>query len=405
MSGLKTIISKELARVLKDKKMVFSMFILPVILVIGIMGLVFFLVNNMEKDVAEHTSVVYVQSAPQDFKAMLDSAENTDVHYIDAQENTDDILEQIREGDVDLLVEFPENFEQAVEDWEKNEIPQVKTFYNPSKDYSSEARNTYVSTYIEAYRQSIAVIRFGSYDAVTVFSVDTDNSEMVVQDDERAMGEMLGSFVPYFITMLIFAGAMGLGVDSIAGEKERGTIASLLLTPVKRVNIVLGKIIALSILSIISALTYIVGLVLALVVGINVMGEADTIKSMAFSLSSTQAIQLIVLIMGVVLLYVALIGLMSVLSKDNKEAQTYVMPLYLLVIVAGMMTMFSSGDTSTTSYMIPIFNTSVAFRGIFTQSITVSQYIISLAITYGCAAIVIHATAKAFKSERLMFNA
>ena len=81
---------------------------------------------------------------------------------------------------------------------------------------------------------------------------------MVVQDDQKASGKALGMMLPYFITILLFAGAMGIGTDMIAGEKERGTMASLLVTPVKRKSIVLGKVFALMTISGISSVIYIV---------------------------------------------------------------------------------------------------------------------------------------------------
>ena len=81
-------------------------------------------------------------------------------------------------------------------------------------------------------------------DGLTVFTVNSDNPDMVIQDEEKAGGKVLGMMLPYFVTILLFAGAMGIGTDMVAGEKERGTMASLLVSPIKRSSIVLGKVFA-----------------------------------------------------------------------------------------------------------------------------------------------------------------
>lgn len=71
MNGFRTIMGKEFARVFKDKKLIFSMFILPVIIMAGIFLLMFGLISNMKADIDKHISEVYVQDAPQDLRILL----------------------------------------------------------------------------------------------------------------------------------------------------------------------------------------------------------------------------------------------------------------------------------------------------------------------------------------------
>lgn len=404
MKGFKTVVGKELSRVLKDKKMIFSMFILPIILVVGIMGLIGFLVDNMTSDIEKHVSKVYVVNSPEDFSALVSTVEGAEVTYLDAEDSLEDIKQGIMNGDVDALIEFPTDFEEQIKSTDVA-IPQVKTFYNPSEDYSAVARENFVNM-LEAYRQKLLADKFGSVEATIIFTVDTDNEESVIQDDEKAMGKILGMMVPYFITMLIFASAMGLGIDSIAGEKERGTLASLLMTPVKRVEIVMGKVVALAILSVLSALVYVVSMLIAAGVGLNTLIGDEMSSQLAFSFTPVQVIQLIVLIIGVVLMYVSIIGLVAVLAKNIKEAQSYISPVYIVVLVAGMITMYTTDtEVSIVNYLIPLFGASNAFKGIFTQTITAGEFLAATLVTYGVAMGLIVLTAKAFKSEKIMFNA
>lgn len=403
MKGFGTIVSKELARVLKDKKMIFSMFILPIILVAGIMGLVTVLVSSFESDVEKHISSVCIVNAPEEFYNVIDATEEFDLKSISA-DKMESVKQDIMDGEVDLLVEFPKDFISQIKNENEILVPQVKTYYNPSEDYSATARNNML-IYLESYRQQLLGEKFGTVEYTMIFTVDSDNAEMEIQDDEKAFGKMLGMLVPYFITMLIFASAMGLGIDSIAGEKERGTLASLLLTPVKRNRIVLGKVISLAILSVMSALVYVLAMLLVAGVGLGSLAEGSEAANLAFSFTPVQVVQLIILIVGVVLMYVSIIGLVAVLSKNIKEAQSFISPVYIVVLVAGMITMYTSDEASFGSYLIPLFGSSTAFKGIFTRTITMPEFLGAALVTYGVAAILIGITTKAFKSEKIMFNA
>lgn len=119
--------------------------------------------------------------------------------------------------------------------------PQVKTYYNPSEDYSRAAYDTISNGVLESYRQLLLSDRVEDMEGLTVFTVNSDNPEMVIQDEEKASGKVLGMMLPYFVTILLFAGAMGIGTDMVAGEKERGTMASLLVSRSREAPLYLEK--------------------------------------------------------------------------------------------------------------------------------------------------------------------
>ena len=408
MKGLRAILGKELDRVLKDKKMIFSMFILPLILVVGLVGLIGVLIANIAEDVEENVPLVYVIDAPDAFKEMLKETEDFEIEYfssVDMDESSmDEYKSMLKEGDLDLIVEYPKDFEEQIYNKDEVMLPQVKTYYNPSEDYSSAARGNFLVN-IEQYRMALVAEKFGSIEYTMIFTVDSDNPDLEVQDDSKAFGKMLGMMVPYFITMMIFASAMGLGVDSIAGEKERGTIASLLLSPVNRVEIVLAKVVSLGILSIMSALVYILSIAGMGVLGIGALAGDEMMGGMSISFSAVQIIELIVLVIGLVILYVSIISFVAVLAKDTKQASSYISPVYIVVLVVGMINMYKMGEPTMAEYAIPIYGASVAFKGILMGSATLPQFMLTILGTYGMGAIIIWLTTKAFKSEKIMFNA
>ena len=403
--GFKVILSKELKRVFGDKKMVFSLFILPIILIAGIYGMMFFLVDKQKSSINEHVSEVFVQNMPDNFSELMSKHTECNINVIPADESADTYKDKLLDGTYDLVVVFPENFYENFKNADATSaLPDIKTFYNPSEDNSGEARTRFTETYLEEYKQLLLNERFGSLNYAMVFSVDADNPDMIVQDDGKATGKILGTIIPYLITILIFGGAMGLGVDTIAGEKERGTIANLLISPIKRVDIIMGKIAALAIVSVLSAGVYVISFIGSAVVLSKKSGMGEMFSRLSLNFTSLQIVQFVVLLLGLVLLYVGIIGFVSLMAKNIKEAQSFIMPVYIIVMFAGMITMYS-GDVTSGSYMIPVYNTSAAFKGIFERTITMNQYLTSTIITYAFAGVMVCLMAKAMNSEKIMLNA
>lgn len=403
--GFKVILSKELKRVFGDKKMVFSLFILPIILIAGIYGMMFFLVDKQKSSINEHVSEVFVQNMPDNFSELMSKHTECNINVIPAGESADTYKDKLLDGTYDLVVVFPENFYENFKNADATStLPDIKTFYNPSEDNSGEARTRFTETYLEEYKQLLLNERFGSLNYAMVFSVDADNPDMIVQDDGKATGKILGTIIPYLITILIFGGAMGLGVDTIAGEKERGTIANLLISPIKRVDIIMGKIAALAIVSVLSAGVYVISFIGSAVVLSKKSGMGEMFSRLSLNFTSLQIVQFVVLLLGLVLLYVGIIGFVSLMAKNIKEAQSFIMPVYIIVMFAGMITMYS-GDVTSGSYMIPVYNTSVAFKGIFERTITMNQYLTSTIITYAFAGVMVWLMARAMNSEKIMLNA
>lgn len=403
MGGMKEIFKKEMARVFKDKKMLFSVFLLPVIIMIGIMTLVGNLASGMQDKIEQHVPVVYIQNEAESFQTFLDQGETKyKISYIENESDRKSAERKILQGDADLMIEFPEGFDEMMASYQSGDpVPQIKTYYNPSEDYSQAAYNEISNSVLESYRQTLLAERVGNLDQIAVFTVNSDNKDMVIQDDDKASGKALGMMLPYFITILLFAGAMGIGTDMIAGEKERGTMASLLVSPVKRSSIVLGKVFSLMAISGISSVIY-VG---AMAACMPMMAKAMTGQSasgMSLNFTGAQIGMLGVLLVALAFLYSTIIALISVFAKTTKEANSYIMPAYMLVLVIGLMTMFQTGETSAAGYYIPLYNTSLVLKGILSQEVTMMQYGVTLGMTLVLGAVLTGIIVKAFESEKVM---
>lgn len=322
--------------------------------------------------------------------------EKMDLRTMDDEQK---VTEEIRDGSADLWIAFPQDFLEQIEVYKTgDEIPQIKVYYNPSEEYSQAAYEGVAGGCLEVYRQALLSERVGDMQSLTVFTVNSDNPDMVIQDEQKAGGKALGMMLPYFVTILLFAGAMGLGTDMVAGEKERGTMASMLVAPIKRSSIVLGKVFALMIISGISSVVYV-----AVMVGfLPQMTGAYGSEGLGLSLEVGQVLMMAFLLIAIAFLYSGIIVLISVFAKDTKEASSYIMPVYMLILILGIATMFTTQNIENWYYAVPVFNTALALQGILTGDVSVMQYAVTLAETLILGMILITVIAKAFESEKVM---
>lgn len=403
MNGMNQIFKKEMARVFKDKKMVFSVFLLPVLIMVLIMSIVNGMVDNMMKDIEKHNPIVYVQNEPQSFQEFLKMGKfKYEIKEIQGEKDRSKAEKEILEGEADLIIEFPENLDEQLAAYkEGDKIPQIKTYYNPSEDFSSAAYEEISVGVLENYRQTLLSMRVGNLENIMVFTVNSDNEDMVIQDDEKAGGKVLGMMLPYFITILLFAGALGIGGDMIAGEKERGTMASLLVSPVKRSSIALGKVTALMAISGLSSLVYVaVMAICAPMMMDSMMGGGG--NGLDLHLNPQQLLLMGVLLIAIAFFYSSIIALLSVFAKSTKEANSYVMPVYMVVIIVGLLTMFQSSTPETLKYWIPIYNNALVLQGILTQEISAGAYLITMVENLLLGALFTGGIVQAFKSEKIM---
>lgn len=407
MNGMKYIIKKELTRVFSDKKLVISLFVLPVILIIGLYYFMGQMQTSMMDDVEKHLSTVYIQNEPESFKEVISSTDFVgDIQYIEQDTDLSEIKDGILNGDTDLLVVFEDDFLNKIENYTSGGvIPEVKTFYNTSEEYSSAARSNFLTQVLTVYQQQLLADRFGDLGQLTVFQIDVDPDSSIIIDNEKATGKLFGMLLPYLITFMLFTGAMSLGVDAITGEKERGTMASMLLTPLKRKDIVLGKLLSLSILSCMSAAVYAVAMISAMPIMLkSLSGEA--LEGLSIKFTAVQILELLAIMLSLVYLYVALVSFVAVLARTAKEANTYVSPIYILVIVAGMITMFTgNGVKPLTMYAIPVYGSAISIQGLLVGELTMVQFGATIGGTLVLAFLFTFLIIKAFNSEKIMFNA
>jgi len=402
---LLSIVRKELKRVFTDRRLVMTVLILPglsIALIYSVMGMV---TGDMNSQRDLHTYRLVVHEAPESFSDHLEGRCEGRFLLTEKEDSGDALeasLEALRAETVDGVLVFDEGFEKRLEDFKRaGSNPNVNVYYNPVSDYSGDAYRWLTTEILPEYREAILGERLGNPAHARVFTVNQDNLNPSVASEAKISSMILGSLMPIFISIFLFAGAMNIGIDMLAGEKERGTLATVLLTPVKRETVALGKMISLAIVAMGSTLSSLTGILVTLPLSSSLFGGIDMAN---ISVSLEQWLFLgaaLVLLAGV---YVTLILSLSMIAGSVKEAGAYVTPVYMVVLVSGMMAATGFGGDHLRNYLIPVFGNVLVLRDIFVDEVTWSGFLTNSGISLLVILILLLAFRRIFKMERYLYG-
>ena len=365
------------------------------------------LIKGQQDDIKSHVPVVCIQNMPQSFDTFYRDSDFMalfDAKIIKNDCNLQEIKNDILEGSTDLLVVFNENFDEDIKNYKKlGEVPDVKVYFNPEEDYSFDAKNRIVLPMLSEFESYILGQRLGNIEYVNAFDIDRDKESSIIIDPEKSSSKALSMLLPMLIGIFLFSGAMGIGMDSITGEKERGTMATLLVTPTKREHIALGKLISLGIIAKISACLLFIGVIASFPLAAPMFNENMSIIS-GFSFSFTQYLYLIIILISLVAIYVGLICLLSVIAKNMKEAGSYIVPIYMIVMIASIANGFMQDTPQIYQYMIPIYGQLVALKSLFSFELTFTAIIGMSISTILVTILLVKLITMMFNNEKVMFS-
>ena len=201
------------------------------------------------------------------------------------------------------------------------------------------------------------------------------------------------------LMMFLFSGCMSVAPESIAGEKERGTIATLLITPLKRSHLALGKICALSVIALLAGASSAIGTLLSLPQLMQMDG------GLTVPYNTAHYLMLALIILSTVLLIVAAISIISAFARSTKEAQTYITPLMIIVTLIGITAMFGNGpQQSLPLYFVPFYNTVQAMTGIFSFQMDGAKLAVTVVSNLVYTGVGVFLLTRMFNSEKVMFQ-
>ena len=378
-----TIFKKELARFFKDKRTLIAL-LLPGILLYVIYSLMGGAMTSAFMPDEEYVPEIRAVVLPDSIKTICEMS-GIYIENIN-EENVREYKETISDGVGDLLLIFPDNFDESIAN--NTDIPNIEIYFNSSSTNSSMAYQTMVAI-LDAYESMMA----------NKFDINLGDGAYDLATENDLTGMIISMIMPMLLVMLLFSGCMAVAPESISGEKERGTIAALLVTPTKRSHIAIGKILALSLLALISGASSTLGVVLSLP---KLIGEGVSIDSSVYGI--VDYLLLAIVILSTVLVLITVISIISAYAKTVKEAGTYVTPIMILSMLVGLTGMFGSSADNTALYLIPLYNSVHSMIGIFSFEANVVNILVTVAANIALTAAGIFVLTRMFNNEKIMFN-
>lgn len=396
MNNILTIMRKELFRFFKDLRMIFTILIMPglmIYLIYSVMGNAFS--QKRDSDSQKEVSA-YVVNMPDQFKASFEELKITIKNDLTDEE---EMKKSVKDKNTDIAVFFPENFMDDVAAYDSavsnKKAPQVEIFYNSAGDNSGKAYDK-VSGILNQYENSL----------INKFDINADeNVKYDLASDKEQTAQLFASLFPVLILVFVMSGCISVAPESIAGEKERGTLTTILVTPIKRSELAIGKILSLSIISVLSGISSFIGIVLSLPNYFKaIMGDASD-KIMTNVYGVTEYVMLLLIVLTSVLVMIAVISVISAYAKTVKEAGTYVSPFMIIVMIIAFSTMFGgSGSKPAYIYAIPLYNSVQSMQGIFTFNMDLVNIAISCVSNIVFAGIFVFILTKMFNNEKIVMS-
>ena len=390
-NNIYTIFRKEMARFFKDKRLVLTTIILPGLMIFVMYSFMGNMMKNQFGVKEDYVAKVYVKNLPESISPRLDSSQ------FEVKKVEGDIGESkklVADKDIDLAVNFPENFDKEVAEYKTGEgdAPQVEIYYNSANEESQAAYNK-VYDILDKYETELS----------NKFDVNAnEKTSYDLANKEDMTGKLFGSLLPMLLIIFIWSGCMAVAPESIAGEKERGTIATLLVTPMSRQALALGKILALSIIAFLSSVSSSVGTFASLPA--MYQGMESGVNTAFYG--AKDFAYLFIIIISTTILMVAVISVLSAFAKSVKEATTLISPLMVVIMVMTFLPMFSKGDSETpiTLFLLPIYNSILCMNKIFTFSYSNIDVLIAVAANIVYTGVLVLVLTKMFDSEKIMFS-
>ena len=394
-SNTLTIIKKEFARFFGDRQMLFTTVIMPGLLIYIIYSIMGMGMKKMATEGTNELVTLCVENMPASVAPLVDGIPAVSVSQ---QPVSQEDIDKLENKDLNVvLVRFPEAFDAKVATYDPQSgvaAPNVEIYYNSANNASSRVYHILEAS-LSAYEDQLS-------NRFDINRADSEEAQFDMANKDDVLGSILSKLIPMLILMMLFSGVMAIAPASIAGEKERGTIATLLVTPLKRNELALGKVVSLSGIALLSGISSFIGIVLSL----PKMIPADEVGvELGLNYTGADYTVLLLIILSSVLIMASAVCLLSALAKDVKNAGTMITPFMLVVMFCGLMPMFQSGTPENlTAYLIPFYNSIQVMTAVFAHEMRWMPVIVTLVANVVYTGIAVWGLTRMFNSEKVMFS-
>jgi len=389
---------KELTEWLRDRRTLISTVLVPLlafpVLMVGMTSLMAVMMGKAEKEAAK-VMVIGGQDSP---RLLEELQKDSELEIVPA---TGDYKKQITEKEIRAAVEVPKGFDAALNSGE----PQTVNIYYYEGEIKSSFGVTHVEKFFNDYRDSVISSRLASRNLpgsiLKPFEVKKEN----VAPPEKVSGAALGGLLSYMVILLSMTGAIYPAIDLTAGEKERGTMETILSSPLSRVDLVLGKFFLVLSASLSTAMLSVIsmGTSFYLVGNSGAMAKKDAaVFQLHIGLSTVLSVFLMALPLAV--LFAAALLTIALFAKSYKEAQSYLTPMTFIVVIPAVASLLPGFELNPKLALVPILSTSLVCKEIVAGTFHWNYILLILLSSCVYAAAALFIAVKTFQRESVLFR-
>ena len=391
---------KELTDSLRDRRTVISMVVVPLLLMpmltIGMGVLSVALVGRAMKEVPG----IMILGGEDSPRVMAELRQLKDVRIVPAKP---DYADEISNKEIRAAVEIPEDFDAKLA---AGETAIVKIY-----KYEGELKSGFgadrLQRFFREWRDRIVREHLEARQLPETLARPFDIVEKNVAAPEKVGGALLGGIVPYFVILLCLTGAMYPAMDLTAGEKERGTIETILCSPVSRTHLVLAKFLMVLTASIATAVLSIFSMAVSFGAGKRLLlaftyGATDS--ALQITITGKAIVSIFFVVLPLAVFFSAALLALSLFAKSFKEAQSYISPLMIVAVLPAVAALLPGVDLTPALALVPVLNTSLVSKEIIagTYHWNLIALIFLSSSVYAAATLAI--AVKLFQREDVLFR-
>jgi sodium transport system permease protein len=401
MRNVGIVYRKELTEAIRDRRTLISTIIVPLlmfpVLTVGFGAATVSLLNKAEKE----TPKVIVRGGADSPHVLADLKKFDGLQFVDS---TPDWKDRIVNKEVGAAVEIPEGFETSL----ARQISGTIKIYNYKNEIKSEFAANHVERALKKYSDNIVRDRLAAKNlaasVLNPFEIKQEN----VAPPEKVGGAAIGGFLGYFVIVLCLQGAMYPAIDLTAGEKERGTMETILSSPISRVHLVLGKFFLILTAALVTAALSVTSM------GVSFWGSqkfhafdtgsASDAGSSPLHISVGAILSVFLMALPLAVMFSAALLTIALFARSHKEAQSYIAPLMFIVIIPAIAAMLPGVELTPKFALIPILNVSLLCKDLIAGTYHWNLIAIIFGSTCFYAAIALFLAVKMFQRESVLFR-
>jgi sodium transport system permease protein len=399
LSAVAIVYRKEFTEWVRDRRTLISTVLVPLLLfpvmMVGFSALAVVMVGKAEKETPK-IMILGGDDSPQ----LLASIRKLDtLEIVPYAPNWKD---QISNKDIRAAVEIPKDFQKSLE---TSHSETVKIYFYDGEMKSSFGANR-LEKFLKDYRDTVVKDRLAAKNlpasVLSPFTIKQEN----VAPPEKVSGATFGSFIGYTVIILCMTGAMYPAIDLTAGEKERGTMETILSSPISRLDLVCGKFLLVFSASLATAILSVISMggSFAILGHTNLMNSSSGGQTLALNLGLLSVVSVFLMALPLAFLFSAVLMTIALFAKSYKEAQSYLTPMTFVIVIPAVASVMPGVELTPKLALIPILNTSLVCKEIIAGTYHWNSIALIFVSTCVYAGAALFLAFKTFQRESVLFR-